>query len=721
MKKSFISLLKKALFIPPFIMILVIVTVWAFQEYWRLERYLSEESERLLEERRNFIRERVSVADSFIDFQRQSVKSRKMAEMKSRISDVSSIIEAFQQNFPLSGTGNEKKAVRTLENMEFGECGFFIFRDDGDIIFMSRGSGCQESFCSYNVPVSFISDEIRKKIDGNDDSILFVNEKNEKGISRLFCVKRISSAGWIIGLQASSDDLEKEAMNSVNDWLSRLESRGRNSFMFIADRHGRILSHTGMLAQKKSVNAISPVSQGMLASDEIRLLSESSGAFCEMTWRDGSIYPGRKSIVSSFQIPDWGWITGLGVFTDDMEQMMQQRKAVEMEKFVNSLHFPAIVLVMLIISGFMLSKRIAGGFERNFILFDRFFTEAKKTGKIISGDEMAFREFESMAEAANSMLEARQSTESRLRQSESNFSCFFNSIGDAIFVADENLHIISMNPAAKSLAGACGQSRNMRHVSDCFDSGIIEGINKFIAGENSAMNEKTCYLGHGCILVGTDQEKTVENFIFEGVWNSDRAFFILARDISVLVASEEKFSKIFSESSVMMSVSTIEEGRFVDVNKSAAELLEHPREYFIGKTSVEAGIFADPTWRDKVVPIIKRYGRVRNEEVEFVTGTGKRRYCLLSMDIIAYAGSRYILTVANDITERKKSEYALLKTKEDAVRSKVQLEDTLRELELFNRFMMDREERIIALKAEVNSLKKERGDTPLYAIEDIDE
>lgn len=119
-------------------------------------------------------------------------------------------------------------------------------------------------------------------------------------------------------------------------------------------------------------------------------------------------------------------------------------------------------------------------------------------------------------------------------------------------------------------------------------------------------------------------------------------------------------------------------------------------------------------------PLLENEGFVRNEEVDLVTKSGEILHCLFSIDFITLSGTRYILTVGNNITERKRAEQALLAAKEEALGSKAMLEETLRELEMFNNFMMDREERIISLKEEVNMLMLEAGREQKYGLDQYD-
>ena len=56
--------------------------------------------------------------------------------------------------------------------------------------------------------------------------------------------------------------------------------------------------------------------------------------------------------------------------------------------------------------------------------------------------------------------------------------------------------------------------------------------------------------------------------------------------------SDERFSKAFRASPIPICISTLKEGRYLDVNDSFLQLLGFNREEVIGHTSLELGIWA---------------------------------------------------------------------------------------------------------------------------------
>ncbi|WP_027357999.1 cache domain-containing protein [Desulforegula conservatrix] len=715
MKKSFISLLRKALFIPPLVIILFSVIGWSILEYFSWHHEFVEETSKLIEERKNFILERSRIAASYIDFQRSSSLGRKKVLMEAKISDTYDFIDSLYGTYDgASKEDVEKKIFNTLDDMAFGEAGGFIMKETGDLVFYP-GESSPSLFPNHNsIPTDYLIENLDKNMDGRF-LVSYVFEKKEDAQDkpkRIFCLKRFRQSGWVIGISASYEEVEKEARATISGWFSRLESIGSQGFIFIMDSEGQIISNSGL--QNVVGKNIKEVAPGNVSEAIFNKLGKKSEEFADIEWISGAAENARISRVSFFNVPEWGWTVGVGFFTDDLDKALEYKKAQGRQEIFVAIRFLIIVLPLFLIIGFFFYRIISMRLEKNFLNFHSFFKNAQEKGARIDSSEMDFGEFVSMADAANKMLEERQSTESRLRQSESNFASFFNSIEDSIFVVNDDLKILAMNPSAIGILDISNKNDSPNNLSDFYDADTISRIQCFVLNHEKYSRD----MGQGFLSHADSLKKNVQTSAFEGTWNSEKAFFILSRDISFIVASEEKFSKIFSESPVMMSVSTADEGRFVDINKTATEYLGYPREAFIGSLSTEVGIFADPSWRNKMKPFMKKYGNIRNEEVDLVTKSGEILHCILSMDIISFAGQKYILTVGNNITERKKAEKSLVAAKEEALASKARLEETLRELELFNRFMMDREERLMSLKEEVNQLLQEAGKTPRYNISD---
>jgi len=141
--------------------------------------------------------------------------------------------------------------------------------------------------------------------------------------------------------------------------------------------------------------------------------------------------------------------------------------------------------------------------------------------------------------------------------------------------------------------------------------------------------------------------------------------------------SEAKFSKTFDTLPVGVTISTLSDGRFIDINREGERLSGYRRDEVIGHTVQEFDIWKDPFERARMIEDAQREGAVRDREMTFCGKTGTMLFGLFSAAVIEIQGKKHLLSIVNDITERKLAETALRQAKED-------LETANRELEAFN-------------------------------------
>ncbi|MCX5976173.1 MAG: PAS domain-containing sensor histidine kinase [Coprothermobacterota bacterium] len=131
-----------------------------------------------------------------------------------------------------------------------------------------------------------------------------------------------------------------------------------------------------------------------------------------------------------------------------------------------------------------------------------------------------------------------------------------------------------------------------------------------------------------------------------------------------LEASEEKFSRAFQANPALMAVSTIEEGRFLDVNASFLEAIGYSREELIGRTSSDLDLFLDPAQRMTIINRLKETGQVRNVDVKVYRKNRDLLDGSFSAILINIAGVTHLLTVMVDITDRVRTEEELRESEE---------------------------------------------------------
>jgi PAS domain S-box-containing protein len=143
---------------------------------------------------------------------------------------------------------------------------------------------------------------------------------------------------------------------------------------------------------------------------------------------------------------------------------------------------------------------------------------------------------------------------------------------------------------------------------------------------------------------------------------TDIVFLGFLRDLSAhkhaeeeLRKTEERFSKAFNSAAHPMSITTLKEGRYVDINAAGLAASGKTREEVIGRTIRDLGFYDDPDNETKVRELLAKEGQFKDLETTLKSPRGARLF-LLSGALVELHGEPCLFTSAVDITERKRAE-----------------------------------------------------------------
>lgn len=141
--------------------------------------------------------------------------------------------------------------------------------------------------------------------------------------------------------------------------------------------------------------------------------------------------------------------------------------------------------------------------------------------------------------------------------------------------------------------------------------------------------------------------------------------------------SNERFRVAFETIPDYVSISTLEDGVFVDVNPGFTEIVGYTRDEVIGKSSLDLNLWIEPEERLKVIDTIRKKGCIKNTENKYRHKNGSIIDVSMYGRIIKINNVPYLFGFLKDITEQKR-----------AVASLFQLNRTLRTLTKCNEMLV---------------------------------
>lgn len=127
----------------------------------------------------------------------------------------------------------------------------------------------------------------------------------------------------------------------------------------------------------------------------------------------------------------------------------------------------------------------------------------------------------------------------------------------------------------------------------------------------------------------------------------------------VLASSQELFVKVFDATPHPISISTLAEGRVLDVNDHLLRLTGYTREEIIGHTTLEINIYSNVADRARIRETLFKRGAIRDLEINFRIKSGEVLVGLLAAEVIEFNGEKCVLATVTDITERRRFEQRL--------------------------------------------------------------
>ncbi|AFY43369.1 PAS domain S-box protein [Nostoc sp. PCC 7107] len=249
----------------------------------------------------------------------------------------------------------------------------------------------------------------------------------------------------------------------------------------------------------------------------------------------------------------------------------------------------------------------------------------------------------------------RKQTEANLRTSESRYQAILAAIPDLMFRLSRDGEYLDLKGDGINLTLTKEEivGKNMR---DLLPTDLALIGQETIAKTLDAGTLQTCEYQLPTPLGIRDYEARLV------VSGADEVLAIV-RDITERKQAEtslrnlaQKFAKAFSCSPDPISITTLKEGRFIEVNDSFMQLSGYKQDEVINKTAFELKIWVNEGDRTQLLQDLQTKGAISNLEFAFRRKSGEVLTTLLSADVIDLNGVPCILAINHDITARKQAE-----------------------------------------------------------------
>ncbi len=165
-------------------------------------------------------------------------------------------------------------------------------------------------------------------------------------------------------------------------------------------------------------------------------------------------------------------------------------------------------------------------------------------------------------------------------------------------------------------------------------------------------------------------------------------------------ASETRYRRLFESAKDGILILNADTGIIEDANPFIKELLGYPREELIGKELWEIGLFKDIVASRESFLELKKKEYVRYEDLPLESKDGHKKDVEFVSNVYLVGDHNVVQCNIRDITER--------------VKTSEKLNEQLAELQRWQSTMLDREDRVMELKKEINQLLEKLGQPKRY-------
>ncbi len=459
------------------LVVIVACYLWVSSEY----KNYSMESENLREEylkrEKALVKQETEQAIDYINFVRNKTRRELREMLKQRVYEAYDMTSHIYKKYNGKKPKNEieqliKEALRPVR-FNKGRGYFFIGSLDGYDILYPPNPDLEGSYVYYF-----------KDIKGNfvmQDELEIVNNKGEGFVSgfwekpeeienqpfeKISFVKYFKPLKWYIGTGEYVDDFKADLQQQVLEQLSNIRF-GEEGYVFVNTYKGDALITNGNIVEG-DVNLweLQDPNGIKVIQEERRVVENHDGGYISYSWRKltGDIPVQKTSFIKG--IPEWEWMVGAGVYLDEIENIILQKRT-DLGKIVRrNILITAGIFVLVLLIAYLAIRYMSNLISYSINSFLSFFNMAATKHQKIDIDKVNFAEFQVLGKSANRMIDKLEESEKSKEEERAYLQRLFESSPAAIALLNIGGEVNRVNREFVKMFGYSSEELINRRLSD---------------------------------------------------------------------------------------------------------------------------------------------------------------------------------------------------------------------------------------------------------------
>ena len=625
-------------------------------------------------ERKRLIRSEVQRTIDYIEYMRSTTEARLKQSIRERVLEAHTVASSlYRQSVGRLGLEETGRLIReTLRSFRYNQDRGYVFIADLKARMILQPTnpdmeGVDFSEKRDQIGIAVIREAARIAVEKDQGYLEYSwpkNEQYDREFKKISYVKRFEPLGWLIGSGEYLDDFTQDVQAEILDRLARIRF-GDNGYIFVAQWDG--LSLIGPSAGENKWSIKDP--NGVLIVQGLVAAAKRGGDFVE--YIQPAFGDRRRSLKISYAmgVPEWQWCVGTGLYVDDIEDRIGLLKKELMRRLRHRLIVFGVMFLMLGTAAFLLSHRLADRLDAAVGAFVRFFKSDPLWSARMDPRAQPYAELTAIAAAANDMVRRGRRAEEELRRTEASLASVFRAAPVGLGVVRDRA-FVTVNERYADIIGYSVEELIGRGTELLYaDEGVWRDVGRRVYDQINAAG--TCSLE--TTMVRKDGRAIDVAVHGSSTYSGDpeREFIFSIMDVTArkkaerdLKESEERYRKILDLSPAMIVIIRIEDGRYLEVNRSFEQLTGFSREEVLGRIPLEFHEFLDPADREAGIRMLRETGRLDNWECRSRQKDGTVYTQLVSARPMSYQGEECLVAAMVDITARKEMEAELTESRE---------------------------------------------------------